>query len=60
MIARMKEVCHEFSNMSLTCYHDYPVSSHLIIILTDVYFHSLKINHDSHEFILESDTVMNI
>ncbi len=60
MIAHMKEVCHEFSNMSLTCYNDYPVSSNLIIILTNVYFHRLKNNHDSHEFILESDAVANI
>jgi hypothetical protein len=29
------------------------------MILTFVYFHRLKINHDSHEFILESSTVAN-
>jgi hypothetical protein len=29
------------------------------IILNGVYFRRLKINHDSHEFILESGTVAN-
>jgi hypothetical protein len=29
------------------------------MILTVVYVHRLKINHDSHEFILESGTVAN-
>ncbi len=31
----------------------------LIITLTDAYFRRLKINHDMHEFILESGTVAN-
>jgi hypothetical protein len=48
-----------FSNMLHACYYDYLVSSNWIEILTDVYFHRLKINHDSHEFILESGTVAN-
>jgi hypothetical protein len=30
------------------------------MILIDVYFRRLKINHDCHEFILESGTVANI
>jgi hypothetical protein len=34
------------------CYYDYLVSLNWIAILTDGYFHRLKINHDSHEFIL--------
>jgi hypothetical protein len=29
------------------------------MILIDVFFYRLKINHDSHEFILESGTVAN-
>jgi hypothetical protein len=29
------------------------------VILTDVYFRRLKINHDTHEFILESGTIAN-
>jgi hypothetical protein len=45
--------------MLLTCHHDYLVSLNLIIVLTDVYFHRLKINHDAHEFILESGTIAN-
>ncbi len=32
----------------------------LIMILTDVYFRRFKINHDMHEFILDSSTVANI
>jgi hypothetical protein len=51
--------CHEFFNMLLACYYDYLVSLNWITILTIVYFHRLKINHDSHEFILESGTVAN-
>jgi hypothetical protein len=31
----------------------------LFIILISVNFHRLKINHDTHEFILESGTIMN-
>jgi hypothetical protein len=41
------------------CFLDYLVSANWITILTDVYFHRLKINHDSHEFILESGTIAN-
>ncbi len=46
--------------MSLACYYDYLVSLNLITVLTVVYCHRLKINHDSQEFILESGTVANI
>ncbi len=56
-------------NILLACY-DYLVTYYLratmiscipklSMILTVVYFHRLKINHDSHEFILESGTVTN-
>jgi hypothetical protein len=47
------------------CCHDYLVTHYLprilelSTVLTVVYFHRLKINHDSHEFILESGTVGN-
>ncbi len=33
--------------------------SELSAILTVVYFHRLRINHDSHQFILESGTIAN-
>jgi hypothetical protein len=48
-----------FFNMLSVYYHDYLVSSKLFTILTDAYFHRLKINQDYHEFILESDTYVN-
>jgi hypothetical protein len=32
----------------------------MTVSLTDVYFRRLKINHDTHEFILDSGTVANI
>jgi hypothetical protein len=54
-----KKLAINLSNMLLVCYYDYLVSSNWISILTDVYFHRLKINHDSHELILESGTVVN-
>jgi hypothetical protein len=36
------------------------VQGNWFIILIGVYFRRLKINHDSHEFILESGTIANI
>jgi hypothetical protein len=57
--ARMKETCHEFFQcvtfvlLRLSCILE------LSTILTVAYFHRLKINHDSHEFILESGTIAN-
>jgi hypothetical protein len=54
-----KRLAMNFFNMLPVYYHDYLVSSNWIAILTDVYFYRLKINHDSHEFILESGTVVN-
>jgi hypothetical protein len=30
-----------------------------VCTITDVYFHRLKINHESHEFILDPGTVVN-
>jgi hypothetical protein len=48
-----------FSNMLPVCYYDYFVSLNYITILTDVNFYRLKVNLDSHKFILESGTVAN-
>jgi hypothetical protein len=43
----------------LVCYCDYLYPKKLSMILIVVYFQRLKINHDSHEFILESGTNTN-
>jgi hypothetical protein len=39
--------------------YDYLCSQVKFVILIDVYFRRLKINHDSYEFILEFSTVAN-
>jgi hypothetical protein len=54
-----KKLATNFYNMQPVCCYDYLVSSNWIAILTDVNFHRLKMNHDSHEFILESGTIAN-
>ncbi len=64
VIVRMRRTCLYFYVL-FTCCHDYLVThylsriSELSAILTVVYFHRLRINHDSHKFILESGTVAN-
>jgi hypothetical protein len=40
--------------------HCSPRIIELSAILIIVYFHRLKINHESHEFILESGTIANL
>ncbi len=63
-IIRMRRTCQYFYVL-FTCCHDYLVTHYspcileLSTILTVVYFHRLKINHDSRDFILESGTVAN-
>jgi hypothetical protein len=40
--------------------HHLPCVIEFSAILVVVYFHRLKINHESHEFMLESGTIANI
>jgi hypothetical protein len=44
---------------SLSMPYNYLLPGNLFTLLTAVYFSQVKINHDSHEFILESGNVMN-
>jgi hypothetical protein len=57
--ARMKETCYEFSQCTTHVLLWLSCILELHTIVTVVSFHRLKINHDSHESILESGTVMN-
>jgi hypothetical protein len=50
--------CLIMSCIQVSCYYSC-IQGYWFIILINVYFRRLKINHESHEFILESGTVAN-
>jgi hypothetical protein len=50
--------CLVMSCIHVSCYYSC-IQRYCFIILIGVYFCRFKINHESHEFILESDTVAN-
>ncbi len=51
-------ICSRHLEIHISCYYSC-IQGYWFVILIGVYFRRLKLNDDSHEFILESGTVAN-